>query len=216
VLVGHYPVYSIGEHGDTVVLQGALKTLLDFYEVDAYICGHDHTLQHLTKGKVEYYVSGNGGKIGSLPKTTSATVNFAKVDPGFMIHEVNEWNMTVKVIDSSGALIYNFTQARNFRISNGGRPAPYIPDFDDDKDDSVSITSKVVMGILISVCALVALFFLRRHFLHKKAAEQARSPSPGGSTVPLGMMGRKKQTGAVFEDPDDLDLEDEFAGHPTR
>eukprot|EP00475_Leptophrys_vorax_P036812 TRINITY_DN6280_c0_g1_i1.p1 TRINITY_DN6280_c0_g1~~TRINITY_DN6280_c0_g1_i1.p1 ORF type:complete len:581 (+),score=152.65 TRINITY_DN6280_c0_g1_i1:240-1982(+) len=119
-VIGHYPLYSIGEHGDTVVLQGALKNLLEKYSVDAYICGHDHTLQHLTKGEIEYFISGNGGKRGSLKDVTSTaadSVKFAKVDPGFMIHEVGTDNMTVTVIDYQGAFIYNFTQHKKNRQS---------------------------------------------------------------------------------------------------
>jgi hypothetical protein len=40
VVAGHYPVYSIGEHGDTDELKTYLVGLLEEYHVHAYLCGH--------------------------------------------------------------------------------------------------------------------------------------------------------------------------------
>ena len=41
----HYPIFSGGEHGNTPELHASVKPLLERYGVDAYLCGHDHTLQ---------------------------------------------------------------------------------------------------------------------------------------------------------------------------
>ena len=41
----HYPIFSGGEHGNTPELHASVKPLLESYRVDAYLCGHDHTLQ---------------------------------------------------------------------------------------------------------------------------------------------------------------------------
>ena len=40
-----HAVLSGGEHGNTVELQESLLPLMEKYGVDAYLCGHDHTLQ---------------------------------------------------------------------------------------------------------------------------------------------------------------------------
>jgi tartrate-resistant acid phosphatase type 5 len=47
IVVGHYPVYSAGDHGDSAELKTYLQPLLEKYNVDAYFCGHDHISEHL-------------------------------------------------------------------------------------------------------------------------------------------------------------------------
>jgi tartrate-resistant acid phosphatase type 5 len=129
-VVGHYPVYSIGEHGDTPSLKYYFQPVLETYGVDAYICGHDHTLQHLSKGGVEYYVSGNGGKLGSLRSTSETSadyVYFAQVNPGFMVHEVTKTKMTVSMINSQGKKINSFVQVKSSEVPTTPKPPPATP-----------------------------------------------------------------------------------------
>lgn len=58
-IAGHYPVYSICEHGPTDLLVFKLKPLLEKYNVTAYICGHDHCAETLNDGSnVDYHVVG--------------------------------------------------------------------------------------------------------------------------------------------------------------
>ncbi|KAJ1476210.1 Metallo-dependent phosphatase-like protein [Baffinella frigidus] len=87
IVAGHYPILSGGEHGSTPSLQTTVKPLLEKYGVDAYLAGHDHTLQHLESNGVQYYVSGGGalrGAVKPLPETL-----FAAVAPGFTLHQVD-------------------------------------------------------------------------------------------------------------------------------
>ncbi|EFO25900.2 hypothetical protein LOAG_02585 [Loa loa] len=59
-VVGHYPIYSISEHGSMNCLIEKLKPHLEKYHVTAYIAGHDHTLQHIV---TEHSLSSNDEKI---------------------------------------------------------------------------------------------------------------------------------------------------------
>lgn len=54
----HYPIYSIGEHGDDQFLIDDLLPLLLQYKVHAYLAGHDHSHQHIYKDGLHHIISG--------------------------------------------------------------------------------------------------------------------------------------------------------------
>lgn len=60
-IAGHFPVWSICEHGPTKVLVERLKPILEQHKVTAYLAGHDHCAQHIDEGKgVQYHGIGAG------------------------------------------------------------------------------------------------------------------------------------------------------------
>ncbi len=63
LVMGHHPLYSNGSHGDTQVLIDTIGPLLTKHRVHAYICGHDHDLQHLELEDqfTSFVLSGGGG-----------------------------------------------------------------------------------------------------------------------------------------------------------
>lgn len=107
LVLGHYPVFSGGEHGNTPSLLEELKPMLEKYRVDAYLCGHDHTAQHLAENGVNYYVVGNGcflGTVKALPQT-----QFAAVVGGYGVHQVAKGSLTTTFVNDEGAVIYSHT-----------------------------------------------------------------------------------------------------------
>jgi len=60
MVVGHYPVFSNGHHGDNPELIRDLWPLLQKHRVDFYLSGHDHHLAHMNEGETQFLVSGMG------------------------------------------------------------------------------------------------------------------------------------------------------------
>lgn len=68
IVAGHFPVWSICEHGPTSILVQRLKPMLEEAKASAYLAGHDHCAQHIDEGKgVQYH--GIGAGILSNPTT---------------------------------------------------------------------------------------------------------------------------------------------------
>lgn len=109
LVVGHHPLFTATEKRregyDTRAVRSSLKGILDRYEVDAYLCGHDHDLQHLLPaGKTHYFVSGSASEatpIGQLPIS-----KLALSDYGFMTFSVGPKSMNVQVINEKGKVVY--------------------------------------------------------------------------------------------------------------
>jgi len=56
IVAGHYPVWSVCEHGPTSLLVSTLKPLLEQYKVTAYLAGHDHCVEYVDEGLgVQYH-----------------------------------------------------------------------------------------------------------------------------------------------------------------
>ncbi len=64
IVYGHHPMYTSGVHLNQrriSVLRDQLQPVFEAAKVDLYICGHDHDLEHLRKGGVEFLIAGGGG-----------------------------------------------------------------------------------------------------------------------------------------------------------
>lgn len=110
IVVGHHPIYSGGHHGDTPYLVEHVLPLLQKYQVQAFINGHDHDLQHLQAGSLNLFCSGGGSKPRDT-KNTSHT-KFAKGCSGFMSVALQADKMDVRMIDDQGNLLYTATVPR--------------------------------------------------------------------------------------------------------
>lgn len=105
LVYGHHPVFSGGEHGNAPELFERLVPLLERYPVDAYIAGHDHTLIHLLRGPVHYWVTGAGSKIRDNTRWTPETSWFADTN-GFTVHSVNATHVRHSVVTGSGTVAH--------------------------------------------------------------------------------------------------------------
>lgn len=62
-VVGHHPAYSGGEHGNNQEIIDMLTPIFESFNVDFYLTGHDHDLQHLRANGIDYIVSGAGSTV---------------------------------------------------------------------------------------------------------------------------------------------------------
>lgn len=104
IVVGHHPIYSGGEHGDTPELIATVLPLLKQHGVQAYFNGHDHDLQHLMAGRVHLFDSGAGSEFRDTAKT--AHTKFARACSGFTTVSLHADAMHVRMIDSLGRVLY--------------------------------------------------------------------------------------------------------------
>ena len=110
IVVGHHPIYSGGEHGDTAELIENILPLLHEHKVQAYFNGHDHDLQHLQAGAVNLFDSGAGSQVRETSITSHT--KFAKSCSGFTAVNLQADKMIVRMIDSKGTLLYTATVPR--------------------------------------------------------------------------------------------------------
>jgi tartrate-resistant acid phosphatase type 5 len=112
IVAGHFPVYSVAEHGSTKCLVKKLYPMLHKYRVQAYLCGHDHNLQHIEVNAqnwtTEYLVVGaanfiedSQAHINTIPKDS---LKFYWADVlklgGFGVIQLDENSMTFRFIDA--------------------------------------------------------------------------------------------------------------------
>ena len=113
---GHFPVWSIAEHGPTKCLVKRLIPMLEEYHVTAYINGHDHNLQHILpdNSTVNYFVIGCSNFVDfrvthkhSIPEG-SCKFHWANIFKlgGFAHVYVDEHFMSLSFVDSDGGILY--------------------------------------------------------------------------------------------------------------
>jgi 3',5'-cyclic AMP phosphodiesterase CpdA len=109
LVFGHHPIYSASKtHGNTPEMIKKVKPLLEKYNAQFYICGHDHDFQHLREkdGNLEYIVTGTGGE--PRPASSNALSVFSGSAPGFSIVSFHGDSIKINFIDSKGRVLYMY------------------------------------------------------------------------------------------------------------
>jgi tartrate-resistant acid phosphatase type 5 len=120
VVMGHHPVYSDGPHGDHPVLVRDWDPLFQRYNVDVYLAGHDHDLQHLEfeNHPTSHFLSGGGGAdLYDLKVDPSARGPFAQKVYGFSHLSVTEKQLTLRHLDPGGHMLHAFTRNPEGKVS---------------------------------------------------------------------------------------------------
>lgn len=104
IVVGHHPVYS-GGHGDCADLVEQVAPLLEAHGVQFYINGHDHSLQHIRRGRVDYVCTGSGADARGPVKAIEGT-RFCLSRPGFAVFKVGVDAIDLEFRDLAGQAVY--------------------------------------------------------------------------------------------------------------
>lgn len=120
-VAGHFPVWSIAEHGPTQCLVEKLRPMLHKYKVSAYLAGHDHNMQFIEdtylNSTVDYVVSGacnfNHRSYNHLNDIPKGSLKFQKILSarnifvgGFVFAEANEKKMKINIYNSIGTKLF--------------------------------------------------------------------------------------------------------------
>jgi tartrate-resistant acid phosphatase type 5 len=112
---GHHPLWTGGgrmKAPETAEIKKLLRPIFEKYHVNAYICGHEHSLQYTKpEGFTHYFVSGAGSE------TTPAIIHpdgglFAKSINGFMEFTIRADEMQMTAISYLGENLYSTTIPR--------------------------------------------------------------------------------------------------------
>lgn len=104
IVVGHHPIYS-GDHGDSAELIAHVAPLLEAYGVQAYINGHDHNLQHIRRGRVDYICTGAGADSAGSVTPVQGT-RYCLSRPGFAMFGLDREALRLEFRDLSGGTLY--------------------------------------------------------------------------------------------------------------
>jgi len=112
VVGGHFPVFSVCEHGPTSSMVANLKPLLEKYHVSLYFSGHDHCEEHIDVGTgVQYHVVGaanqNQGSKKHIDSVPKAELKFLDIGTGIIAHEF-EGGFAAVHVDSSGMVVKHY------------------------------------------------------------------------------------------------------------
>jgi hypothetical protein len=117
LVLGHHPLYSNGSHGDTKSLIESWGPLFKKHKVHAYLCGHDHDMQHLELEGLHtsFILSGGGGaKIRKLPNDRE--MPYGQAIYGFTHLEVLPNALRFTHFDADGQRLHCFTKHQDGKV----------------------------------------------------------------------------------------------------
>ena len=111
IVAGHHPMYSNGAYGDTKPLIADWEPLFQKYKVHAYLCGHDHDLQHLElEGKFTSHVLSGGGGASIREISNPRKMPYGKAVHGFTHLHVLPGALTITHYGLNGNPLHRFTK----------------------------------------------------------------------------------------------------------
>ncbi|XP_031092421.1 purple acid phosphatase 17-like [Ipomoea triloba] len=115
IVIGHHAIRSAGHHGDTKELVERLLPILRTYNVDLYMNGHDHSLEHISddESPIQFMTSGAGSKAWRGDVTMDRKgVSFFYDGQGFMSVQLVENDIGIVFYDVDGQVLHRWTMSK--------------------------------------------------------------------------------------------------------
>ncbi|GAV72126.1 Metallophos domain-containing protein [Cephalotus follicularis] len=117
IVVGHHAIRSCGHHGDTQELIEQLLPLLRANNVDLYMNGHDHCLEHITSldDSIQYLTSGAGSKAwrGDVKNYNREALKFFYDGQGFMSLQLTRTDGELVFYDVFGKVLHTWKVSKD-------------------------------------------------------------------------------------------------------
>ncbi|KAG7591693.1 Calcineurin-like phosphoesterase domain ApaH type [Arabidopsis thaliana x Arabidopsis arenosa] len=114
IVIGHHTIKSAGHHGNTIELEKHLLPILQANEVDLYVNGHDHCLEHISSvdSNIQFMTSGGGSKAWKGGDVNylepQDQMKFYYDGQGFMSVHVSEAELRVVFYDVFGHVLHHW------------------------------------------------------------------------------------------------------------
>ncbi|MDH4409200.1 MAG: metallophosphoesterase [Verrucomicrobiales bacterium] len=109
IVMAHHPLYSNGSHGDTKALIAQWGPLFQEHRVHAYLCGHDHDLQHLElEGLFTSFVLSGGGGANTRKLDSDRKMPYGDDVHGFTHLRVARKELVLTHLDASAKPLHRF------------------------------------------------------------------------------------------------------------
>jgi hypothetical protein len=118
IAIAHHPLFSNGDHGDNGVIQKDLGPLFKKHNLDFYVCGHDHDLQHLElpDWKFSFLLVGGGGA-STRPMRVDKRGPFSKSAFGFADMSFTPSQAIVRLVGLGGVTLHEFTRTHGGKVN---------------------------------------------------------------------------------------------------
>jgi tartrate-resistant acid phosphatase type 5 len=112
-VIGHHTIKSAGHHRNTIELETHLLPILQEHNVDFYLNGHDHCLEHITSSdsQLQFLTSGAGSKAwrGDVAWWNPKEMKYYYDGQGFTSIQLTQTEVEIKFYNVFGNVLHTST-----------------------------------------------------------------------------------------------------------
>ncbi|KAM4109017.1 hypothetical protein ACB094_03G089600 [Castanea mollissima] len=110
IVVGHHTIKSAGQHGITLELEEQLLPILQANNIDLYVKGPDHCLEHISGYQIQFLTSGGGSKAwrGDIREWNPEELRLYYDGQGFMSMQITQTLVDIVFYDVFGNVLHKW------------------------------------------------------------------------------------------------------------